>query len=209
MSRSHQLSGFLPKIKKGSHTAAYKIFHYPFVCRIPAIHLVSEEVVSQAGSLTTGDPVSDRALAMQMVDAQLTIAGMAMHLHEGASIVIPSGEDAAKIYRIIKQHLDDWFANSQQNMHATQTNAEDLEKLDQLAGEIYPHARYHLIEKPFHGQLVNRLQELFARRGGLGRTGREQQAIIKRERKDTQPAQHTPMSEMINEQFERRKREWQ
>lgn len=208
MSEAHQLTGFLPKIKSSKHSAAYKIFHYPFLCRIAQMHLVSAEVIAQVGSLTTGNAAEDRNLALQQVDVQLTIAAMAEYLSEGAAITITNPEDAANVYRIIKRHLDDWMEASQANMHLLSAPNEDLHKLDELAGEVYPYARHLLIEKPFHGQLTNRLQELLARRGGIGRLSRATQTEQKQERQQTTAPTHTPMADAIAGNVSRRRKEW-
>lgn len=209
MSEAHQLTGFLPKIPKTKHSAAYKIFHYPFLCKIAQMHLQSTEVLLQAGSYTTGNAAEDRALATQPVDVQLTIAAMVGYHSEGASITITNPQDAATIYLIIKQHLDDWFDATAQSMHRVEAPGKDLENLDNLAGEIYPYARYFLTEKPFHGQLVNRLQALLAQRGGLGRTSRLDRLQQQKEQRDVKPTQHTPMADAIQQNVATRRKAWQ
>lgn len=198
----------LPTNKAKDHTAAYKIFHYQFLCRIAQMHLYSAEYLQQAGMLTTGNSAMDRATATEMVDVRLTIAGMAEYLNEGATIAIMMPEDTAKIYRLVKAHLDDWLEEVQRNPHKTSSPTEDLRKLDALAAYVYPHAKIYLNEKPFHGRLADALANISRSRGlrtnHTPQTAKEQQqAALK-----AMPQQHTPMADSIAQHTLQRSKGW-
>lgn len=207
MSQSEVVENLLPPRKE--HTAAYKIFHYDFECRIAEMHLNSEECLRMTGTLTTGNAAWDRALATQLRDVRLTIAAMAEYVAEGATFSITKPEDSAKIYRLIKEHLDEWMVHTQNSLHALDVPTDDLRKLDQLAGYVYPHARYFLKDKPFHGELANLLARISQRRGGLSRTKIAlDAAALSQPVVDSMPKVHTPLADMIASNALERRKSW-
>lgn len=208
MVQSVTVDRLLPSKPKGGHTAAYKIFNYPFLCRIAQMHLVSEEVLRQTGALTTGNAEWDRAAAMEMVDVRLTIAAMAEYVAEGATIALLNPEDSAKIYRLIKEHLEAWYYEVQSNLHLLEVPTEDLRKLDTLAAYVYPYARYYLTERPFHGRLATTLANLARGRGARVPEGPDAEAERKRLMRENTPAQHTPLADSIAAEAMQRRKAW-
>ncbi len=208
MVESVTVDRLLPRKPKGGHTAAYKIFNYPFLCRIAQMHLTSEEVLRQTGTVTTGNAEWDRAAACEMVDVPLTIAAMAIYVDEGATIALINPEDTAKIYRLIREHLEAWYHEVQTNLHLMDVPTDDLRKLDALAAYVYPHARYYLTERPFHGRLANTLASLAAARGAPLLQSPDPEAERKRLMRENTPAHHTPLADSIATEAMRRRKAW-
>ena len=191
-----------------NHSPAYQIFHYDFHCRIAQMHLYSAEYLQQAGMLTTGNAAHDRATAMEMVDVRLTIAAMAEYISEGATIAVVQSEDCAKIYRLIQAHLDNWLKLVQENVHQVDVPADELRKLDAVAAAVYPYARYHLNQKPFHGRLADALANLRRGRGGMSRNTPAEQKEQKQEVRNSLPQAHTPMADNIASHALQRRKAW-
>ena len=59
------------------HSAAYKIFHYPFECTIPSFYLYSAEYVKVFGMPSSGDAKVDEHQLRSPVRCRLTVAAMA------------------------------------------------------------------------------------------------------------------------------------
>lgn len=203
---SQPVERLLPR--KGLQTAAYKIFHYYFPCRIQNIHRFTAQSLTEVGMVSSGNKAVDRVMALQYVDVTLPIAGMAEYLSQGVNVQIVDPNDTAKIYRIIKQHLDDWFMEAQSNLHCMESPDEDLRKLDDLAAEIYPFARYFMADTPFHGRLTDTLASIILARGGSKRgIESEKNAELKNARNAVTPA-HTPMADTIAKLTQARREPW-
>lgn len=208
MTESVVVDRLLPPRNGKAHTPAYQIFHYEFLCRIAQMHLYSTEYLEQAGVVTTGSKEMDRASAMEMVDVRLTIAAMAEYISEGATIAVVNSEDCAKIYRLIRAHLENWQEKVQQSLHQIQVPAEDLRKLDAVAAYVYPYARYHLRERPFHGRLVDALSNLRQGRGGMSRNTPTEEKSRHMEVVNSMPQAHTPMADNIANHALQRRKTW-
>jgi hypothetical protein len=206
MVESVVVEGLLPPRPKNS--PAYQIFHYDFHCRIAQMHLYSAEYLQQAGMLTTGNPAHDRAVATEMVDVRLNIAAMAEYIAEGATLAVVQSEDCAKIYRLIKAHLDNWKERVETSLHQIDVPVDDLRKLEAVAAAVYPYARYHLKEKPFHGRLVDALFNLRRGRGGMSRHTPEEQKAQHKEVVESLPQAHTPMADNIASHALQRRKGW-
>lgn len=164
------ITNFLPRRNAKNHSAAYKIWHYRFMCTIAQMHLMSAEFLEQGGSVTSGNPAIDRQMANNTVEVQLTPAAMAMYLAEGASIALVQMSDAAKIYQMIHDHLSDWHRALQNSPHTLNPPLEELRMFDALAGAIYHQARFFFRSDPYHGKLFGVLDGLSRQRGGMSRS---------------------------------------
>ena len=203
---SQTVERLLPR--KKLQTAAYQIINYYFPCRIQNIHRFTTDSLREVGMVTSGSKAVDRVMALQYVDVSLPISGMAEYLSQGVSVQLVQPEDTAKIYRIIKQHLDDWFVEAQTNLHCMESPDEDLRKLDELAAEIYPYARYFMADTPFHGRLTDTLASIILARGGSTRgIEAEKNAEMKNARDSAIPT-HTPMADTIAKMTQARRQPW-
>ena len=185
-----------PKVE---HTAAYKAFHYFFLCEVAEMHLMTKEFIAISGTVSTGDRELDRNMALQPRQCQLSIAAMAEFHSEGISINLVNPEDSLKIYQIIYDHLTDWNQKvlEQPNIKIP---VEDLQKFDSLAAEVYKLAKYYWKEDPYHGRLQHFLTNR-SRRGRI-RIGNP------KEHKTEHAAEHTPMTDAINAAMRKKDRPW-
>lgn len=185
------------------HTVAYKLFHYYFKCYIPQYCLYSEAYYKEMGIPTTQDRAIDRTLANNPVLSQVTIAQMAEHFANGATLQLEKPEESAKIYQLITAHLDDWQVISNDPLDTTEPPVEDLRKLDALATELYKTARGYLSRD----QLGNRLFK--------GLAALESQRAIDRHDPETNqntsltmPKEHHRVTELIGQASFKKKRQW-
>lgn len=184
---------------KKEHTSAYKIFHYYYQCQIPQHYLYSQEYMEVFGLPTTGQSDVDRELSQSMVPAQLTIAQMAEYLDEGASIVLIDPYEAATIYGIVNDHLENWRVHTV-GFGGLEVPMEDLRKLDALAKEVFKVGRAYL-PQPEKEDPINRFFDTMDSRRGTRRTWETHAP--------TRPSEHKPISELIaKETFKRRSSRW-
>lgn len=180
-------------------TAAYKLFHYRFLCEVAQMHLYEAKWLDQGGFITTGDPNLDRQMAVQPVVVQLTPAAMARFHDEGVEMRLVTPEDSVKIYQIIYDHLRDWETAVNFNVNLVNGPVDELKMFDRLAAEVYKLARFYWKGEAYHG----RFQQFNQRRGGRRQflEGASVPTV------DNKP-DHTPMSDAIVQGLGNRHRPW-
>lgn len=187
------------------HTPAYKIFRYPFRCRVAAMHMVSQQYMEELGLVTTGDRETDLQLLRAPRDVQLTVAQMAVFFHEGVSMQLHDPQqDSVKIYEMLVDHLNDWRMRVNMSPHEVSNEVvEDLRMLDALAMEVYKTAKIYLPAKFQESKLFRRLGGL-----GAGMSNRLRAVTPGREPTPQPPlvaAEHNPIADAISRQvFKRR-----
>lgn len=145
-------------------SAAYKIFHQYFRCYIPQHHLYSKDFIETFGLPTSGDREIDRELANSDTLSQLTIADMAGHLANGANMTLEDPKKSVIIYRIIREHLLDWKAVTDDPIDTTPPPVEDLRELDALAVEVYKVAKGFMAQDDGGSRFFRSLSGLESRR---------------------------------------------
>ena len=183
------------------HSAAFKIFHYPFWFLISKLHVTDIQHVEQFGYLTTGDRETDRVLAREDVAVERTVAQMAQLYHEGCGFRLQNPRDGVPIYDMIYRHLLDWKYEIENNMMRREAPIADLRKFDTFAKEVHTLAIGYV--KPIQETNIGLqfFEELARSRGGLGSTRYEgtPQQIAKDDPK-TQHVSHTGrMAQMMRE----------
>lgn len=215
MPRSEVITRFATNADPSKHSAAYKIFHYKFICSIAAMHLQRQEHLEVFGYVTSGDAKVDRALAHAEMHVQLTIAAMAQFYDEGIPFKLVDPKDSVKIYQTIHQHLMDW----KQHIEFSSTfeaPIDELRKLDAVAAEVYGHARFHMQSAPYHGVLLRNIDGIVGRRGGIRRRGqapRQQEPYDPRGPQQNAPQSpmagaYTPMADAMGKTIAERKKSW-
>lgn len=199
--RSEVITTFLNRPPPEKHSAAFKIFNYRFICQLAQMHLYTMEYLQQNGYATTGNPVEDRELAKSKVHAQLTIAAMAVYHNQGVSFHLVNPSDAAKIYRILLRHLQDWNSTVNQQFNMVKPPIEDLRMFEDLASTIHPYAAKDLAASEQHTGLSDRLDAI--RRARAGATRQVEVAIA-----PTRKHQHTPMVDAIARTISERAQSW-
>jgi hypothetical protein len=154
-----------PTVSVDKQTAAYKLFHHRFDCIIAQMHLYSTPYLQISGMVTTGDRDADRAMATAPVRTWMTPAAMAQFLSDAAPFRLVKPSDAAPIYQMLTEHLNDWKQYVSTTMNPVDVPTDDLIKFDALAGEIYNTARGFLGQaKPVSGFFL-KMQRNQTRRG--------------------------------------------
>lgn len=189
-----------------NHTPAFKLWHYRFECTIAQMHLSTPHAHEVGGTISTGDREMDRELARTPVTVQLTPAAMATNLEEGVQIQVNNPQDAAKIYVMIVDHINDWVRNSQMNPNFAGAPVQDLMLLERLAEELYPRARYFLHNQPRLGRLAASVNRIVTRRGGVRRGGATLPEPT--EIDNPLPHSHTNMTDTLMREDIKRRKPW-
>lgn len=189
----------------GQHTAAFKIFHYPYYCRVRGIHLLSDVQLEVFGIVSTGSGRVDSTVAQEYVDCQLTMADMAELFSEGVSIILTEPEKSVVMYEILREHLQDHLEHVNTAINVQKAPLEDLRKLDALAAEIYKVARiYKPVSEIAKRGVLGKLANL-----GAGRpmarpiSDRKQEELREQEQKMEEDVQ-APVAAAIARQFYKR-----
>lgn len=148
------------------HTAAYKLYHYTYDVKLPAMYIYSENYVRIAGKVVTGEKEIDDYAPREMIGSRLTPAQMADFIDEGAPIEIQSPQDALTIYEHIYQHLQNWAdtLKSDDPFAHTKVPMDDLRKFSQLADRLYPNAARFFKITFQTSKLMSRLQSVIGNR---------------------------------------------
>lgn len=186
------------------HSAAFKLFHYPFRFRISKLHITDLNALQQFGHVTTGNPETDRILASEEVLIQRTIADMTEFHRHGNGFRLYDPRDGVKIYEIIYQHLRDWRHELESNHLKRQAPIDDLRALDEFAKDVYRLARGYISYQPAEGTLSNFFEQLAASRGSLGR--REGQLSIQDEYRKLHTSEHQEQAGAMSKILRERQR---
>lgn len=190
---------FVPEVSRDEQSAAFKIFHVRYLCRIANVH--TETLTAMMSRQPRGNEfgAEGRRYAQELRPVYLTIASMAELMLEGATIHLSETGKAKEIYLTVKQHLQDWCRHVDLSINRREIPEDDLRALDMFAAVIYPYAR-HDIET---SNSENLLSQLFARqsaRSGLFRrhTPEQQKEIDARARGYTEtPLQHSSLMDSL------------
>lgn len=185
-------------MEKAHHSAAYKIFNYFVECTIPAMYLYSQEYVKKFGLYTSGDADVDAQTFQSMVKANLTVAQMAQHMSDGATIALIHPEESKQIYQWIVEHINDWTDEVTKDPNRRDdVPVEDLRLLDQFAKEIYPMARQHMNTQVSGSRLFRSLDR-------LNRRAIRRDVVTPEQIANEVPTEHSPMAAAIAREVIRR-----
>lgn len=185
-------------MEKAGHSAAYKIFNYFVECTIPAMYLYSQEYVKKFGLYTSGDADIDAQTFQSMVKANLTVAQMAQHMSDGATIALVHPEESKQIYQWIVEHINDWTDEVAKDPNRRDAvPVADLRLLDQFAKEIYPMARQHMTTAVSGSRLFRSLDRI--NRRAIRRNIETPEQV-----QNEVPTEHSPMAQVIAREISRR-----
>lgn len=169
-------------------SAAYRIFHTPWLVSMPDIHCYSEAHITDIGFITTGDKNADMAIRNAPRDMYITIAAMVSYYEEGASIRFKYPKDIRTIYSAIMEHLSNWVAILRTTISAESPPLEDFVRLDSFAAAIFPLTSVDYGTEISHG-LSRRL--VLVKRGLTGLGGRLRTRRVLPVSPDDIPVDHT------------------
>lgn len=185
--------------KASEHTNAYKLFHYPFYCKVPAMFTITQDELDVRGAVTSGRPELDRAIANEPMDIRCTIRQMIEYRREGAQItLIRPKEDSVRIYDILTGFLGDIQQQMDRSFNVQIKDQELVQEVDEFAAEVYKIAR-HFIKT---GVGSDKLSIFERGPSGLGLKGKSK-VKVKLEK------EHKPMAEDISIKALERTKSWQ
>jgi len=94
---------------KRVHSAAYKLFHYPYLFRFPENEAFDVNDTEYFGRETTGNAEWDKNLASAMGERYLHPAEAAAMAARGVRIELVDPKDAIVIYEMICEHINNWL----------------------------------------------------------------------------------------------------
>ena len=190
------------------HTAAYKLFKYPFRVSIPAAFIGSVAENRALGSFTSGNAALDRATASELTPITCSIVQMVDFFKRSVTMRFETTADCVRIYEIILEHIQDFrsYVNS-----ATYVSRpipfDDLKDLDEFAGHIFLMARGRIAERTATTMAIGSLEKSVAsiinpRRGSEKGSAEAVMAEI------VQSA-HRPVTAEMERSFQARFKPWQ
>lgn len=130
-----------------AYSPAFKIFNFWWYVLIPQAATFNVNDYEYYGVPTTGDRDWDLALANEKHPRAVTVAEMAQLVADGVPLTLNDPTDAAKIYKLIGEHLTDWRDALTSRLKPPKPPLEGLYELNKLAGLLMPVARgYGLVE---------------------------------------------------------------
>lgn len=188
------------------HTPAFKIFHYYYQCRVPAMHMVSDIELENRGIVTTGRPDLDKQLANELMDVNITIAKM-VELHDNrVPIILADPSKASVIYEIARDHLNNWKRTLETELTVPDVPEEFLTALDALAADLFVVARQFTAITPIENSWMRALRRdnrrRLSRRGPVAPVTHDQSAPV-------EVSMHTPVADAIARQSFQRRMQWE
>lgn len=92
-----------------THTAAYKLFHYPYMFMVPRNETFDINDTEYFGRVSSGNAKWDQEMASVLEAMYLTPAEVAAYMARKVRVDICDPRDAVVIYRMIADHLNDWL----------------------------------------------------------------------------------------------------
>lgn len=123
------------------YSPAFKIFHFWWYIIVPQSAMYNVNDYEYFGIPTTGQRDWDLALANEKHQRAVTIAEMAQLVTDGVPLTLNDPNDAAKIYKLIGEHLTDWRDALVSRLKPPKPPLEGLYELNKLAGLLMPVAR--------------------------------------------------------------------
>ena len=115
-------------------SAVYKLFNYPFKCRVPRYSTYSYKDLEIYGVYSL-DHNEDNAY--ERIDRIMTIVEISKYSDKGIAIELVNPTDSGIIYEIIMGHLKMWRDYGKYFGHPYEPPLEDLYILDDLAKKLY------------------------------------------------------------------------
>lgn len=202
------ITTFLPTVPEEEQTAAWRLFHRKYTCRVAQIHTETLEFLEQRPPEGNEYQGAGLAKAREILTVTLSAAAMAEMCAEGATIGLTRFEDAENIYNDIKQHLTDWQQYTLTSIHKRKVPEEDLRILDAFAGVVYVYAREVIMNSHsdliFANTTLGRLLRGGTSIGGTGlqafsRFNKQQRAAVEEKARGSVivPEQHSPVIQSI------------
>lgn len=144
-------------------TVAYKIFHRRFRVYLPAAY-AHEFVHELIGTPRYQNSQQEQAAAQEPVLQQRTLADIVEFWDRGARIVFANKEDTVTAYQWLRDHLHNYYRQTNFSLRRSSVPLEDLEKMDRFAEALYETSRNHEKVPSAGSSLERKRDQLFANR---------------------------------------------
>lgn len=195
------------KRKRLKTTPAQIIFFRMYPIVISGIHLIDEESLERFGTVTTGRTADDLAMAAAPRAAQVTIAGMAHFLAEGANFQLTDKAAANEIFTVIQDHLMNWLREIDRSFNVVTAPVEGLRQLEALAEYLYPYAMRERNATREESHLHRSLKDLIRNRSRF-RPSETKGVEEKKRRVDEVIEPYNPRLDDLTRELEKREAGW-
>lgn len=152
-----------------NHSAAYRLFHYKYEVRLPALFMYGPEYLKKHGYRVSGEAGLDHLRLRELIVVRQTPAGMALLHNEGASIDFLDHRDSVQVYQDIQEHLMDWERMVQQWVHPDDVPPiEEFRMFEAIAMAIYETAKFYQPDERYGDTLRDALMAMNRRRNPTG-----------------------------------------
>ena len=176
------------------HTPTYKVFYYPFICKIKAIHLYTDEQLECRGTVSTGNREYDQAMLNEVIRVSCTINQICEYYSQGVSVILENPKDSVRIYEIINEFLTGYKEALNNSLNFQVDDLEFIRGLDLLAADIYVMAKRYIKEEIQNINVLTRLAN-FGARGGLGNRAKINTTVQEEHRKVSDDISEQALSE--------------
>lgn len=189
------------------HTAAYKLFKYPFRVSIPAGFISSIAENRALGAFTSGNSALDRVAAAELTPITCTIAQMVDFYKRSVTMRFESTADCVRIYEIILEHINDFKAYINASTYVSRPIPfDDLRDLDDFAGQIFIMARGRIAERTATTLAINSLETKVASILAPKRIAQGSEEAVMEE---IVQSYHKPATAELERAFQARHKTWQ
>lgn len=196
-------SNWAVDVPKDKQTCAWRLFHVPYLCMVPQLFTMNQQIMENWGTPTTGDERLDREQRSAWVSVQLTAVQMTEFMDRGSPIMFQDYEVATKVYLDLLGHLRAWEHAFDVNLNLRRAPLADLVKFDELCGLIFPYANPRLMKHEDDAGYGAFLARRGRRASGSIAMAQHQRELLVHER----PAQYEPLSTRIGERLAKRLKE--
>ena len=112
----------------------YKLFYYPFHCKVPKHATVSYESLERYGTYYAEN---QNTAPYELIDKMMTINEMVEYFRNGITMVLAKPKEAGNIYEIILEHLKMWRDYGLYFGMPYEPPMEDLYLLDEFAKTLF------------------------------------------------------------------------
>lgn len=123
------------------HTPTWRLFNLQYNVYIPELAMYSTHYLRNNHVNITGDKDVDKLRIKQLVQTNMTAAGLAMIILEGYDFGLTCYQDCVQLFSDVQGHLNLWRDQTGQSTHPEDfPPIDELRAFEQLALLVYEHA---------------------------------------------------------------------
>ena len=137
-------------------TTDWYIFNKLYMCMVKNIDSMSVDYIRIFGHPASGDGLTDKETANELITRMLSIEQMAEYYKNGVTVQVVNVKDTKDIYERISNHLLAWKEIMRTSFNNRAAPIEDLLLLDKLASTVYAYAAPLLTTTDVQSMLARR-----------------------------------------------------